>query len=361
MPDEPHAPSASLDEELEDLPPEVASIAAFAARLFQTRKVYSRPLELGKEYRVPGEDAATEKMGRLLAARVAHHIEKGHKQRRAVHTKLTALVEGSLRVHDRIPPELQVGLFARPAHYDLRIRYSNANFIIQPDTVGDIRGMAIQVRDVQGTLLTPENPTQDFLLITADVLAAKDAVEFLSFTRAQLNGELPKYFAPRHRRAWALLAGLSASAKPPVGETVADYKYWSAVPFRYGEGRAVKFSVRPRDRRLGRQASKKTFREALAERLQSGPVKLDLCVQPQVDPHRMPIEDATVRWSERLSKPQPVATIRLHKQTLADDMEQLGEAIRFSPWHCLAEHRPLGSLNRARRAIYQQLQAMRTT
>jgi hypothetical protein len=31
----------------------------------------------------------------------------------------------------------------------------------------------------------------------------------------------------------------------------------------------------------------------------------------------------------------------------------------FNPWHALVPHRPLGSMNRARRAIYEALSAFR--
>ncbi|MBF2075025.1 MAG: hypothetical protein IGS50_14865 [Synechococcales cyanobacterium C42_A2020_086] len=38
-----------------------------------------------------------------------------------------------------------------------------------------------------------------------------------------------------------------------------------------------------------------------------------------------------------------------------DSPEQFafGEALSFTPWHALPAHQPLGSINRARKAIYQ--------
>ena len=38
---------------------------------------------------------------------------------------------------------------------------------------------------------------------------------------------------------------------------------------------------------------------------------MDFMVQVQTDPHRMPMEDATVKWPERLSPYVPVARLRL--------------------------------------------------
>ena len=37
------------------------------------------------------------------------------------------------------------------------------------------------------------------------------------------------------------------------------------------------------------------------------------------------------------------------------------EQISFNPWHTLAEHRPLGSLNRARREIYDAMAQLRAS
>jgi hypothetical protein len=40
------------------------------------------------------------------------------------------------------------------------------------------------------------------------------------------------------------------------------------------------------------------------------------------------------------------------KQNLAPDQQYDCERAMFSPWNCLEEHRPLGSLNRMRLAVY---------
>jgi len=66
----------------------------------------------------------------------------------------------------------------------------------------------------------------------------------------------------------------------------------------------------------------------------------------------MPVEDPTVRWE---SKPVPVATITIRPQTF-DTAARRAECEKssFDPWHALAEHRPLGGINRARKAVYPE-------
>jgi hypothetical protein len=74
----------------------------------------------------------------------------------------------------------------------------------------------------------------------------------------------------------------------------------------------------------------------------------------------MPIEDASVEWSEEASPFRPVARIRIPMQNI-EESSRMGrcEETAFNPWHSLTEHRPLGSLNRARREIYPAMAEFR--
>ena len=85
-------------------------------------------------------------------------------------------------------------------------------------------------------------------------------------------------------------------------------------------------------------------------------VEFDICVQVQTDSHRMPIENASVRWPTRLSPYVKVAHLRIPKQTF-NSPAQMGFAknLKYNPWHCLAEHRPLGNQSRTRKRLYETL------
>ena len=74
----------------------------------------------------------------------------------------------------------------------------------------------------------------------------------------------------------------------------------------------------------------------------------------------MPIEDPGVEWSESLSPFRRLATLRI----LAQDFDTparmaLAENLSFTPWHALAEHRPLGGINRARKLAYREISTFR--
>src|SRR5205085_5818697 len=71
------------------------------------------------------------------------------------------------------------------------------------------------------------------------------------------------------------------------------------------------------------------------------------------DPDTMPLDRATVRWSEQESPPVHVATLTLPRQDVtAPGQAAYGENLAFNPWHCLAAHTPQGSISDARRVVY---------
>jgi hypothetical protein len=83
-------------------------------------------------------------------------------------------------------------------------------------------------------------------------------------------------------------------------------------------------------------------------------------VQLQTDPHLMPIENAGVLWPERLSPRVSVGTLRIPRQTFNSPAQiAFARRLSYNPWHCIAEHRPLGNQSRARRKIYSELSRLR--
>jgi hypothetical protein len=160
----------------------------------------------------------------------------------------------------------------------------------------------------------------------------------------------------------AMMQGLWARTQTSPLETV----YWSCVPYLLGEGRAMQYAVRPKSRtrtrvpRLPFRPSDNYLREAMVGTLAQRDVEFDFLLQLQTDPHRMPIENASVRWPEKLSPFVPVATLQIPRQKF-DSPGQLAFAhnLSYNPWHCVREHRPLGNQNRGRFKIYQELSRLR--
>jgi hypothetical protein len=79
-------------------------------------------------------------------------------------------------------------------------------------------------------------------------------------------------------------------------------------------------------------------------------------VQPQLMGKHMPVEDATVEWSEKDSPFIPLARIEIKSQKFdTPEQQEFCENLSYNPWHARPEHRPLGVMNRIRRAVYQEV------
>jgi hypothetical protein len=65
------------------------------------------------------------------------------------------------------------------------------------------------------------------------------------------------------------------------------------------------------------------------------------------------IEDACFVWEESQHPFITTATIEIPPQDFeTPERQALCEKLIFTPWHGVAEHRPLGGINRMRRAVY---------
>jgi hypothetical protein len=94
--------------------------------------------------------------------------------------------------------------------------------------------------------------------------------------------------------------------------------------------------------------------------LSEGDVDLELRLQLQTDPHLMPIENASVMWPEKLSPRVPVATLHIPRQTFDSPAQmEFAKRLSYNPWHCIADHRPLGNQSRARKRMYYELSKIR--
>jgi catalase len=268
-------------------------------------------------------------------------------------------VQAEFTVLDSLGPELRVGFFAQARTYPAWIRFANASS--QTDRDKDVRGMSIKVFDAGPGNLTPGATTQDFVLNSHPVMVAPDTREFLDLLKAMEAGgfQRARYFLTHPRSA---LVGFRARQQPGCH---LDIPYWSTTPYLFGPGRAVKYYAKPSAPTADRRPDTLTdtyLRDALRQRLARGEASFDFFVQFQVDEQRTPIEDAMVEWTEAASPYVRVGTIRIPRQNIDEaETERKCESVAFSPWNSLPEHRPLGSMNRARKEIYTAMAAFRAS
>lgn len=283
---------------------------------------------------------------------------------RALHAKGVAGVRAELAVHDNLPAEARVGIFAQPATYRAYVRFSNGAAVPQPDSKPDVRGLAMKVLGVPGTKLIPgleAATTQDFLTIRDSYAPFLSPDEFVWVAVAAQN---PLTFLPRAlfhlgpSRALHLIKELKSKLSLPY-PSAAVSTFHSALAIRFGE-HAVRFSFAAEDPGVPNAPSGTTptyVHDDLRDRLRRGPIHYQFCVQFYVGEDQTPIENTAVEWKASDSPFVPIARLTVPQQDidseagqrLADYVEQLS----FDPWHAPVEFRPLGALMRARNAAYR--------
>jgi hypothetical protein len=285
---------------------------------------------------------------------------------RGQHMKGHGCVRAKFVIPDDVPTRLRHGVFARPGEFDAYVRFSNGKGF--DDRQGDAHGMAIKLLGVPGEKLLEDEKdatTQDFVLFDNPVFFIRNIADYAPFmedfrnlksatlTFGKIISAIKLFFSPDYK--WRLLR-LTGSKKP---DSPLRIDYWSTTPSMLGP-HAIKFRTRP-DLAATPAApsvdSPDLLRLALAAHLKDREARFDFLVQVQADPRSEPIEDPTVEWLTPFEK---VATVVIPPQTF-DTPEQMafGEALSFTPWHSLPEHRPIGGVNRARKDVYQAISKQR--
>ncbi|MGK3992823.1 catalase family protein [Sorangium sp. So ce1024] len=324
-------------------------------------------LQLHEEYPPPGEEDTIRRLTELMKRNYERAYPAGVSPAlRGVHPKSNGCVRADFIIDDGLPDELRRGVFREPRVFPAWIRFSSTSPRVQSDMQRDSRCMAIKLLDVPGEkILDGEKgaTTQDFLMANTDVFFARSVADYAELMAAMGAGKPLSFFfscVPPRLRLRELMNYVSALLKPVKNPLHA--RYWSQTPFRLGE-RAMKFSVVPRPcgaPRVDVEPGDDALKQAVARQLARGDWMFDFLVQLQTHPTRTPIEDPTVRWSEDVAPFRKVATIVIPAQRLDQPgRAEFEENLSFTPWHALPEHRPLGGLNRARRAVYEAISRLR--
>lgn len=338
--------------------------ARLITHVMNSRRV-DKHLRPAQEMPLPDEEASTQAVIDAFRSQMAGLWRPGRYERGG-NSKTHAIVRGELVIHDNLPPHLAKGVFAAPRSFPALVRFSGPGPYITPD-IDDVGFMSISVKlmDVPGAkLLEEERFTQDFLAVCTPTFVTPDIRANVQLQRASLQNATIYHFLnlTNSHVLDLLMQGLWTKTQSSPLEA----PYFSCVPYLLGEGQAMQYSFWPtlKDRtpipRLPRRPPDDYLRLALESTLARQPVDLEMRVQVQTDAFRMPLENAGVLWPEKLSPRVPVATLRLPRQN-ADHTAalQMARRLTYNPWHCIAEHRPLGNQSRARRAMYATLAEVR--
>jgi len=354
-------------------------------------------LELNREYPEPEEEQKIfEEMKTLLDDRAKYTADHMNQKLvaegkasgtgcpvRRQHVKPTGCVRGVFKIRDDLPDYLAHGVFRQPGKtFEAIVRFSNSSDMPSHDGAGAARGMAIKLLDVDGkpAIEGTNERCQDFLMVNHPVFPFATPAEYKNFFKLRnkfggggiattLAAVIPGVAHPTH-----VIIGNEIKTKK-VGSPL-EIRYWSGSPYWLGPdtttgGRAVKYSVVPTISGTPLPVPLEDTQDkdydylvkALASSLKTHEVAFDFCVQLQTDPDAMPVEDVSVLWDEGASGPVRVATLTIGVQDVRSAegiaFAKRVEEMAFSPWNALAAHRPMGGINRLRKAVYLASQTAR--
>ena len=294
--------------------------------------------------------------------------KNGLPYRRDAHAKATGCVRATFSINGDIPKHFQRSIFAKPAHeYQAWIRFSNGDMVVQSDAKADARGMAIKVMGVEGDKIAPEltgNGSQDFIMTNTPAFFNRNVFDYVDdmyyLSKFQRTRWFISFLPPRLHPKLLYRAVQTVSAKI---DSPLQPQYYSMLPYALGETE-LKFSAKacpgmtfPEQ---PNKADKDYLTEVMAEHLATKGACFDFMLQEKVSGADMPIDDASVIWSEQTAPFVNVARVNIPPQDFTSQaQQQFCENLSMNPWHGVGEWQPLGSLNRARRLVYNAVSSYR--
>ncbi len=314
-----------------------------------------------------GESAMTQDIIQTAVRIVDQHREPTRYLRDA-HAKAHGCVKAEVQVLAGLAADLRQGVFSEPGKtWQATMRLSNGNAYPQFDSIRDARGMAIKLLDVPGKQLLADQAgrhEQDFVMFSHPNFFVSDVAEYRQNVAAQADGKkIMAFFPGWDPRTWQVrhlfiaLATLSPAPDSPTQTT-----YFSVSPYKFGAANA-KFRVMPDPGSCPAYTLPKQnqdlpnfLRTALNQQLSTDrvPACFVLQIQRQNVNTYMPIEDTSIEWRESDAPFETVAKINLPAQDFDTPALNLQcDNQSFNPWFGLEAHRPIGGINRLRKAVYE--------
>jgi hypothetical protein len=301
-------------------------------------------------------------------------FEKHRHAVRGAHAKSHGLLKGELKIYENLPEELRQGVCKTPRTYPIIIRYSTSPPDILRDGIAAFRGMAIKLIGVPGKKLSPEAEdavTQDFILANDKTLPTGDVASYLKqtlFGEKLMNQpqELAEIITTLMRAGSAALravgikwiGGVGGQALPETH--ILGNSFYTTAALRFGDYIA-KLNATPVSESLKSlhgtgidTSNRNVLRDLVVKFFRENSVEYEFGAQLCTDLERMPVEDGSVEWPEDESPYRAVGKITIPAQEAYSAARRVyvDDYLSFSPWHCISEHQPLGSIMRVRRSVY---------
>jgi hypothetical protein len=324
----------------------------------------------------PDEDQLVKRITDKLAGNNRWAFKKYRHGIRDAHAKSHGVLRGELTIYPDLPEPYRQGLFATPGPYPVIARLSSTSGALRSDETRGIRGLGIKALGVQGKRSLPDDTatTQDFILVTHREFPFPDAHAYLKrgMPLAVMLARLPD--------SVLILVGKVLGAVRPILERfggslptsldlfshpnthILGMTFFSSAPLRHGDYVAkllltpLSENVKALEHQLVPSgAGREAFRDMVTDFFLTNSAEYELRVQLCTNPVTMPIEDATVPWPEEDSPHRGVAKITFGVQDPGTAARRAfgDDVLSFNSWRGLAAHRPLGSINRLKKLVYE--------
>ena len=319
-----------------------------------------------ERYEGGSAEAERERFEQLAQAMMA--VQLDHPKTREDPDRPTCLPRQGALLRERRYARLSRRLTPRPLHRFCQARRRLSNYRAHLQRPRDQPG-GRQARHARHRAAGEEfapGQTHDLLATNFPVSHARNARQFVAFAKATAGGPISTlcgiaslWFTFGARETLRMFANVLKARNRKVASLALE-TFWSRGAICWGEGLPVRYLIRPAPgTRPGPRSpghDPNYLSRELNHRLEAGDVHFQLCLQRFVDEHSTPIEDTAVEWMEQVSAPVPVAVLTIRKPNVGTAEAiidgRVVEELAFNPWNTSPEHRPLGNLNRARKAVY---------
>ena len=289
-----------------------------------------------------------------LINRIQDHNFSMHRHGfRGTHVKVQGIVKGYLIV-PKLPDELAHGICAKPAAYDVALRYANEPSFLQDDRTPGPRGCAMRIFS---------EPVQDLTFNNAPILELRDMPTTVEIFRIrERHFREPEKIADELKQRTDKDLQMAPTQLP--NKHFLSYTMYSQSAYRWGPY-VVKYALFPTanvpETNVDQSSDPEQHSKWLKDYFADNEMTYDLRIQLCEDVEKQSVEDASVEWNEEQFPFRTVGKVVLPKQDSFNPTRRSfwDDRMKLNVWAGSDQHRPLGSVNRLRKNLYEESQKKR--
>lgn len=325
----------------------------------------------GVEPKIENESELQNQLFDIIRRTQEHNFSMHRHAMRATHVKTQAIVKGQLTILPDLPAELAQAIAspdnAKRAH-SVAIRFANEPSFLQDDRAPGPRGCGMKVFDVSGNFMDShgsKTKTQDLTFNNAPLLELRDVKTTVEiFTIRERHFREPEKIGPELDKRSD--RSLQKAPMQLPNQHFLSYTMYSQSAYRWGPY-VVKYALFPtgeyqaaleKSHKITGSSSPEQHSEWLREWFRgTQDATYDLRVQLCQNLRAQSVEDASLAWDETAFPYQTVGKVVLPagQDVFSSDRRTFwDDHMKLNVWYGLEEMRPLGSVNRLRKELYQR-------